>query len=245
MMVGCQSGLVPDPNDAKDGPLTPEIISKQLEALNIGLFNRWQKGEFDEKTYKSWLKKGADEILSAAKAESMDPSDIWMYGDVLRTAEKWPEAEKALQIAVKHAKSVKNEDRRINDTLRLAQVRAKLGKVDLALQDVRETFNASPRDAVPILMATLYEIAPAARGKGKDRELAQVLEAAMVTCQKAEVDPKTESGQAFLAARPAHLRKALNLVVDLYRDTGDLDVARAAIRRVLESSSGASRSASR
>lgn len=238
-MAGCKTGHLPDPNDPADGPLTPSIVSKQVEALNIGLHDRWQKGEFDEAEYKRLLRRGAAEILSRAKVEEMDTSDVWMYGDLLRTAEQWPMAEKALRIAVKHAEQVHDEDRRINDTLRLAQVEAKLGNFDEAIRLVKSTLDAAPKDSVPILMGTLYEVVPAAKGHGKDLELAALLESTISTFQKAVVDPNSEAGKAFLVARPMHIRRAWAQVIELYAGLGRQDLAEQALTRARSGASGA------
>jgi tetratricopeptide (TPR) repeat protein len=229
LVVGCRGGQLADPNDPKDGPVAAESISRQIEALNNGLFQRWQKKEFSEKRYLELLKKGADEILDKGNIDAMDPSEIWMYAAALRTAERWEEAEKALRIAIRHAKAVKNEDRRINDTLRLAQVEAKLGKTDEAIALAEETLNAKPADAVPVLMGILYEVVPAASGKGKDLALAELLKRAIKVHASAVVDPQTDAGKAFLLARPTHIRKATNEMVDLYIAAGRRDLAEQAV----------------
>lgn len=231
MLGGCYTGRLPDPNDSHDGPVAVELLNKQMRSLNEGLYTRWQKGEFNERTYLSLLSQGADEILQGVKLEGMDPDDLWQYGEVLRTAKRWPEAEKILRLAVKYAKEQRNEDRRVNDSLRLAQAEANLGKIDKAITTTKSTFDVRNEDAVPVMMGTLYEIIPAARGKGYDLQLAELLEGAIQVHERAVVDPKTDSGKAFLMARPGHIRRAWATIGELYESAHRPDLAAKAVQR--------------
>jgi hypothetical protein len=62
--------------------------------------------------------------------------------------------------------------------------------------------------SAPILPATLYEIVPAAEGKGHDKELAELLELAIRCHERTVVDIKTDDGRIFMAARRYHINKA-------------------------------------
>lgn len=238
VVVGCKTGRLPDPNDPKEVPLTASVVSKQLLALNDNLYTRWRKKEFDEETYHKLLSQGANEIISDVRLDAMDPTEIWQYAEVLRTAHQWKAAEAALNLAVRSAKLSKNEDRRINDSLRLAHVQAKLGKYKEAIATTRSTFNVGPADAVPVLMGTLYEIVPAARGHKHDIELAKLLEDAIGVNLRAVVDENTDAGRAFILARPSHVRKAWGTVVDLYESAGRADLASEAAVRSTQTQRG-------
>lgn len=236
--VGCKTGRMPDPNDPKDMPLTATTVSKQMLALNENLYSRWRKKEFDEEKYHELLTKGAKEIISNVKMDAMDPTEVWQYADVLRTAHLWPEAEAALKLAVRSATLAKNEDRRVNDSLRLAHVQAKMGKIDEAIATTRSTFDVRPQDAVPVLMGTLYEIVPAAKGQKHDIELAKLLEDAIAVNMRAVVDEGTDAGRAFVITRPNHTRKAWRAIMDLYEAAGRKDLAAEAAARSMQSQTG-------
>ena len=231
LLGGCATGRPLDPNDPQDGPLSAQIINKQMKALNQSLYTRRIKGELTEDEYLRLLSQGADEIIYNVKLDAMDPSEIWLYAEVLRTAKRWKEAEEVLKVAVKHAKMVHDEDRRVNDTLRLAQAEANLGKVKEAIATAKTTFDVRPEDAVPVMMGTLYEIIPAARGKGQDVELAKLLEQAIAVHMRAKVDPASDAGRAFIQTRPNHVRKAWETVASLYQDAGRNDLALEAFER--------------
>jgi tetratricopeptide (TPR) repeat protein len=240
LLGGCTTGQLPDPNDPKDGPVSAEVVNKQVRALNEGLFVRRARGEISEEQYLALLKRGAQEILDEAGIAAIDPSEAWQYAEVLRTAQLWPEAIEALKVAVQYAKTTKNEDRRVNDSLRLAQALAHTGKTEEAIATARTTFDVRPADAVPVMMGTLYEIVPAARGKGHDVELARLLEDAIAVHLRAEVDPNSEAGRAFLLARPKHVRKAWTTVIELYQAAGREDLAGQAAERATQSGDAAS-----
>ena len=229
MLAGCRGGQLPDPNDPRQGKLSADTINRQMRALNEGLAPRRFRGEITDEQWKELLARGAQELLQDTELDTVSPDEAWLYAEVLRTARQWKEAEPVLRVAVKHAKLTKNEDRRVNDSLRLAQALAEQGKVDEAIKVARSTFDVRPRDAVPVMMGTLYEIIPAARGKGKDVQLARLLQDAIAVHERAEVDPNTESGKLFLMARDRHIRQAWSTVVELYSDAGRPDLANQAM----------------
>jgi hypothetical protein len=82
---------------------------------------------------------------------------------------------------------------------------------------------------LPILMSVLYEIVPEAQGKGRDTDLARLLEDAIPQHKATVVDAGSEAGRAFLLARPLHVHKAWIKIAQLYQAAGKEDLARKAI----------------
>jgi len=230
-VVGCRTGTLPDPNDPADGPLSPEILARRLRATSDVLLNRVAKREISSRQYRELLALEADRLVKASSLDTVDPSTAWQYADVMRTARHWSEAERILKVAVRWATESKNEDRRVNDTLRLAQAQAQQSKVGEAIATARTAFDTAPESSAPILPATLYEIVPPAIGKGQDVELGRLLEDAARIHSRTEVDPKSEAGSAFLAARPHHLFRAYRSAAELYSRAGREDLAQAAMRQ--------------
>lgn len=229
---GCQTATVPNPNDPTDvGALSPEIIRRNLRSITESLAERRAHGEFTTKRYRELVAKAASELLASVDVGSIEPSQAWEYGELLRDAQKWKEAEPVLKVAIEWAKETKNADRRVNDTLRLAVVQAHLGRIPEAIQTASLTLDATPKQSAPILMSTLLELTPVARGKGNDIELAHLLEKAIVKHTHTEVDPNTVPGRDFLAARPYHIRNAWTTIARLYHDAGKDDLAEEALRK--------------
>ena len=171
-------------------------------------------------------------LLIGFKPEKVEASKAWVAGDVLITAQHWDDAKLVLEAAVEWAKINKNEDRRVNDTLRLSRVLAELGKVPEAIKTAREAFNTRPEDMVPILYATSSEIVPAARGKGHDLDVAKLLEDAIAIDMKVRVDPNLSAGAQFLSARPFHIRKAWELDAEIYTGNNRPDLAGEALKHL-------------
>ena len=231
-LVGCQTRTLDDPNDVKTaGVLAPDVIRRQLKGTSDMLMERVRRGEITDAEFKELIAQRANELLKDLPIEKIDPARAWEYGDVFRTAQRWEQAKQALEIAVADAEKFKNEDRRVNDILRLAHAEAMLGEVPAALKTARRAFNAAPEASAPILPAVLLEIVPAARGKGQDADLAKLLEDAIGKHMETIVDPKSEAGANFLAARPHHVRNAWRTIVELYAKSGDDETARRAIER--------------
>ncbi|HEY0866520.1 MAG TPA: hypothetical protein VGE01_04040 [Fimbriimonas sp.] len=234
VLAGCQSPTLPDPNDPNDVTVVqPQVLRASLRGAAEALNERLEKGEIDQQRYDQLMAEYAEDLLGQTKIERIPHGQAWEYAEIFRTAQRWQDAEKVLRIAVKAAK---NEDRRVNDSLRLAHALAQLNKVPEALEVARSTFDTPAQEKAPILTAVLLEIVPAAKGKGSDMELARLLEDAIGQADQTIVDPDTQPGSAFIAARPHHIRNAWRTVVDLYRAVGREDLAAEAIRREEEAS---------
>lgn len=231
-VAGCQTKTLDDPNDPRvAGVLAPDVIRRQLKGTSDMLMERVARGEIDDARFRELIAQRANELLKDLPVDRIDPARAWEYGEVLRTAKRWEQAKRVLAIAVAHAEKGRDEDRRVNDILRLAHAEAMLGEVPAALTTARRAFNAAPEASAPILPAVLLEIVPAARGKGHDVELAQILESAIGKHIETVVDPKSQGGLAFLGARPYHIRNAWRTVVELYAKSGEDEKARRAIER--------------
>ncbi len=232
MLIGCQTGTLADPNDTKTaGILAPDVIRRQLKGTSDMLMDRVSKGQMTDAEFQELISKRANELLDELPMEKIDPARAWEYGEVFRTAKRWPQAKQALLVAVEFAVKTKNEDRRVNDLIRLAHAQAMLGDVKGAILTATMTLDAQPGGSAPILPGVLLEIVPAAKGKKHDEELAKLLERAIEKHIATVVDPKTEPGQAFLFARPFHVRKAWETIVELLVKSGKEDEARQAMDR--------------
>ncbi len=185
----------------------------------MDLWTGTSKGNLSDADYHRLLMQEATEsLLKGSSLGKVGPANAWQYADILINAKHWPEAKEALAIAVEHAKVVRDEDRRVNDSLRLARVLAELNEVPQAIAMARTVFDVDPKGRVPILYATTDEIIPAARGKGHDLELARLLEDAISLNTHVEVDPNSTPGQMFLTFRPVRTKAAWKLVYELYTD---------------------------
>lgn len=222
-------GTPSDPNDpSQAGLLTPEVLRRILAGASDSLQERVEKGEIDDTQFHELMSQAANRLLDQVDIGRIPPNKAWEYAEVFVTAERWQDAKKALLIAVKVAKG---EDRRVNDNLHLARVLAELGDVPTAVATARTTFDTPDQGAAPILPATLLEIVKAGEGKGHDPELAALLEDAITCEMRTIVDPTSQSGKAFLAARPFHVRNAWKKVVGLYESAGKMKEAAAAEKR--------------
>jgi hypothetical protein len=212
LIVGC--GQYPNPNDLGliDQNHRVEIANKRLESAETTLEFKVVAKEITDERRNQLIKELAEDMLKKIDAKVVADTDQWMYAALLRVTDRWPEAETALRIAVKVAP---NADRKINDTLKLAQAEAKNQKVDEAIATANSVLNAPDKEAAPILPSILYEVVPAAQGKGHDKELATLLEKAIIVHQRVKVDPNTDSGKLFLIARGHHLGKAAEKLGEL------------------------------
>lgn len=193
------------------------MLRRQVKGASDALFARVIGGEITDGQYRDLLAQYTDDLLKGVQIESVDPTRAWEYGEVFKTGRLWSRAESAYRIAVKVAK---DEDRRVNDTLQLANALAHEGKVPEAIAEARKTFDTPPEAKPPILYAAYLEIAPAGKGKGHDAELARLLEDAIRQSDLARVDASKDEGKAFLGALPHHQRNARRLAAELYLSAG-------------------------
>lgn len=233
MAVGCNLKPPPDPNDPADvGTVHIDVIERNLRYDSRAINERVAQGEISDSRGKKILADSAEKLLSTVKLEKISPQDAWRYGDVFRAANRWEQARSAYEMALEEAKRTKNEDRRVNDSLRLAQTEAHLSEIDTAIDLARSTFDVRPVDKAPIMMAVVYEIAPPCKGKGKDLELARLVEDAIGQHEQVIVDPVKDSGKAFLIAKKHHLEVAWALAIDLYRSAGKSNLAEEAEKKL-------------
>ncbi len=232
---GCRTGTLPNPNDPNDvGSLTPENMKEQFTGISEMLQVRLAHRQISNEQFKDLLGQAADHLLKGFTPDKVEAPTAWQIGEIMISAKHWQDAEKVLVDAIEWAKINHNEDRFVNDTLRLARVRAELGQVSQAIKTARTVFSVPAYAAVPILYATQSEIVPAGRGKGQDIELAKLLEDAIAIDLKATVNPETIPGQGFLAARPFHVYQSWVLVTELYKNAKRPDLAAVAQKKVDE-----------
>lgn len=229
MLIGCKIQHPPDPNDPANASLVePEAIQNALRGVYESLDDRVRTKELTQYQLRDELRARAREFAKYLDLGSADPADAWRLGDIYRTAELWDKASEAFRAAVKVAAT---PDRRVNDTLRLAQCEAKLGRPKEAVELARSVFDTPPGDKGAILPASLLEIAPAAMGKGADVPLADLLVDAVEQHLQTVVDTSTDPGKAFMQARPFHIRNAYDLASRLYARAGLAEKAKWAQRK--------------
>jgi tetratricopeptide (TPR) repeat protein len=230
---GCYVAQIPNPNE-------PELADAEIMARNIDLFSQRLQRESVERGLPPNVREQAldsymERYLQEIDPAEIDPAQAWLYGDVYERAERWQEMETMYEIAVaqnpKKTEDFISEDRRVNDHLSLARAKAELGKVEEAIALVESVLDAAREMSAPILPATLLEIVPAARDEGHDGELAKLLEKAIAKHEETIVDPQSAAGQAFLQAKPFHIRDAWTAAARLYQNAGMAEEAQEAIRR--------------
>jgi hypothetical protein len=205
LLIGC--GQYGNPNDMQTA--LPEDRSETaynlMQATISSLQYKFEKGQISDSERNEMIRVEAEELLKPIEVEKTPKYDMWMLADLLRITNRWPEAEKALVIAVKNANSV---DRKVNDSLRLAQAMAKDNKISESIGVARSIFKVDNKETAPILPSVLYEIVPAAQGKGHDSELADLLTDAIRIHESTAVDSNTDEGKLFKLASEHHIRKA-------------------------------------
>ena len=215
-LVGCRFTPWPDPNDPQGaGIQQPDVLRRQVNGASDALLAREAGGEITDAQYRDLLARYTDGLLKGIRVESLDPKKAWEYGMVFRAGRLWPKAEAAFRLAVEGAPDL---DRKVNDTLRLAEAEAQQGRVEEAVRTARETFDSPYK--VPILYSVLYEIVPAGQGKGHDADLARLLEDAIRQSDRVRVNEATPEGRAFAMALPHHQHNARELAARLYLAAG-------------------------
>ncbi len=229
LAAGCKFGQVPvqnepSPDSLYDGALLQQNVRRVAEVLDDRLSRGQISGGQKDEILHAYIR---DQVADIDRA--LIPADqVWRFADVYRQMEDWEATFDLYTIAVMNAES---EDRRVNDSLRLAEATARLGDIEEGINLVRSTFDVDPLGKAPILMATLYEFAPAVQGRGHDHELAVLLEEAAGQHLLTVVDPQSDAGRRFIKARRHHVREAWFAVIRLYRTERDEEGMRGAIRR--------------
>ena len=184
------------------------LLKQATDALDVKV----QKGQITDDQRMEKIREYSEELLKNVDQAQVPPNDLWQYAEILRISRRWPEAEEALLKAIKIPA---DEDRRIQDTLRLAQAEAHNGKYAQSIETAKKTFSAKDEDTAPILMAVLYEIAPVLKGHGVNTQLAELLSGAITCHSRTKVDLKTDEGRTFYSVRGYHIRKAEILIEQL------------------------------
>jgi tetratricopeptide (TPR) repeat protein len=243
---GCRAKAPPDPNDpAQVGIMRPEVLQNNLRWASEMINDRVARAEITEEEGEEYLRKYADELVAKINFDKAPSMHAWRYGEIFRAARRWDLAEPVLEKAVEYARKGGNQDRRVNDSLRLAQTYAELGKPEKAIEMARSVYDAPETDKAPILYSVLYEVVPAIRNHAEkisnpqERERilvdsARMTEAAIGQHLSVIVNPKEEAGAKFLATKWHHVRKGWEMVFELYRDAGREDLAQEAQTRAAE-----------
>lgn len=205
-----------------------EVLKRNLKAYSQAVNSRVTSGELTDAEGRRLLSEYANKLLDSVKIERIFAAEAHEYGELFRTARRWDLARQAFSLAVEDAERRKNEDRRVNDTLHLAESHAQLGNFAEAIANARKTFGSKPEEKAPILMSVLYEIVPPIAAKGPKLEAAKLLGEAIEQHRQVIVDPGSDAGKQFLEVRPIHLRRAWKLAIELYESAGEQKLASAA-----------------
>jgi len=212
MLVGC--GQYENPNDLSTIPQEDrmEVAYSLLKQATDALDVKFQKGQITDEQRMEKIREYSEELLKNVDHAKVPLSSQWQYAEILRISRRWIEAEETLKLALK---APADEDRRIQDPLRLAQAEAHNGKYKEAIETAKLTFDAKDEDTAPILLAVLYEISPVVKGHGVDAALADLLVGAIECHARTKVDLKTDEGKIFDSVRNFHIRRAEQLVDQL------------------------------
>ena len=212
LLVGC--GQYSNPNDLTSIPQPDrmEVAYSLLKQATDALDVKFQKGQITDDQRMEKIREYSEELLRDVDQSQVPPNDLWQYAEILRISRRWAEAEETLLKAIKVPA---DEDRRIQDTLRLSQAQAHNGKYQVAIDTATSTFDAKDEDTAPILLASLYEIAPIIKGHGVDSALADMLKSAIACHERTKVDPNTQEGKIFASVRRFHIRKAETFIEQL------------------------------
>ena len=212
LLVGC--GQYSNPNDLTSIPQPDrmEVAYSLLKQATDALDVKFQKGQITDDQRMEKIREYSEELLRDVDQSQVPPNDLWQYAEILRISRRWAEAEETLLKAIKVPA---DEDRRIQDTLRLSQAQAHNGKYQVAIDTATSTFDAKDEDTAPILLSSLYEIAPIIKGHGVDSALADMLKSAIACHERTKVDPNTQEGKIFASVRRFHIRKAETFIEQL------------------------------
>jgi tetratricopeptide (TPR) repeat protein len=192
--------------------LQPDVLMKNLKWTSDAANMRVERGEISEARAKEIVAGYATDLTANIDLQRIRLDRAWEYAEVFRTARQWERARAVFEVAVANPP---NSDRRVNDSLRLAHVLSEMGRVEEAISRARSILDAAPENRAPIMPALTLEIVPAARGKGFDKELADLLEASIPIYEGTTVNEDSDAGKAFLFAKPFHIKHARKLIVEL------------------------------
>ncbi|MCH7905572.1 MAG: hypothetical protein IH944_13535 [Armatimonadetes bacterium] len=229
--AGCQFGQLPNQEDVEASAVGPEALQKRLGRARSTVDDRILRRQLSPEEGSEILRDYVVDLLADVDVKAVAPDEAWMYGDLFRQIPDWQATYDLYSVAVEHAES---EDRRVNDSLRLAEATAELGDVEEGIRLVRSTFDASAGGKGPILMATLYEFLPSARRQGMELQLAALLEDAIDQHLMTVVDPSEDAGRRFLISREHHVREAWSQIIILYHAADEEERALGATVRYLE-----------
>ena len=230
VVAGCSLNPPPDPNN----PLNvsqldrANVLHQNIKSAADFLEQRVETGEITDAQRLALLSQKASELLADGDAQNCRPADAWIYGDLLITSGQYDKAIPVLRKAVKYAESVKDDDRRVNDSLRLARSLAETGQTEAALDEVQAVIDSKPHDPGPVLPAVLLQITPISQGKGHDEQLAKILEESIHEHLRMQVDATTVPGKMFLIARRHHITRAWLEIIRLLKNSGHASAATAA-----------------
>ncbi len=211
--AGCTTVPPPDPNDPSQvGLMQADVIMRNLKWMSDSVNMRVDRGEITTEHGRQLVRDYAAELTKNIDFRMIAVDRAWEYAEVFRSAHQWDKARALLEVALRKPA---NEDRRVNDTLRMAHVLAELGDVPNAITFARLTFNTTQKESAPLIPAITLEIAPAGRGKGHDKELAQLIRDAIPIWDKTVVDPNSQAGMLFIQAKPYLIRRSERLAADL------------------------------
>lgn len=221
---GCRTYRMPDPNNpGNSGRIRPDVLSRNVETYQNRLRARIESGEIDDEERRTLINDYIETHTEGITPEDVDPEFAWHFGEVYREIEDWEQSYAFFEVAVEYAQT---EDRRVNDSLKLALAAAKLERPEEAIAIARSVFDCPPTDKAPILPAVLYEIAPVATDKGMNEEVAELLLDAVDQHMQVVVDPESAAGAAFLIAKPHHVSLAYASAMQLYQLAGNTERAR-------------------
>lgn len=215
VMLGiAKNATPPDPNDPGQNPdNSVEIAEKNISELFWRLDALVRRKVMTPEESRKVLVQYATNHVEKINVASVRTSEAFRYAELLRTAERWSEAQKYFEMAM--VNEPKNSDRIVNSRIRIAHCLAMQGKPEEAIKMAREAFDAPPGNKPSILLGVYMEVAPAARGQGMDVELARLIADAVDQHLMSTVDGASLPGQAFLNSRRHHIGAAFRLAKQL------------------------------
>jgi tetratricopeptide (TPR) repeat protein len=231
--LGCQEKQVPDPNDPTDVPLAKRaaVLQLNIQRMSDAMNDRVVSGNITDQQRLDYISDEAQKLLAQGDPEHSTPQDAWIYANLYITCHEYAKAIPLLKKAIQYEASVGDDDRRVNDSLRLARSLAETGKTKEALDLVQSVIDSKPKDPGPVLPSVLLEITPVTEGKGHDPQLSHLLEEAIHEHLRMKVDPSTLAGKTFLFAKPHHIWNAWLKIESLDENSGHPDQAAAARER--------------